>query len=113
MKSSNPGPDIEGEPRLTVLCAWCEAVVREGDTTAVSHGICLPCRRNVLRQFGIVVQFADGRPAGALGQISDRGFELVRPRGEVCWLHFSAIRRMDDEAVSLTCNEDTARDYFV
>jgi hypothetical protein len=109
MTSSTPGH----ESQLTVICAWCGTVVREGGTGAISHGICVPCRRTVLRQFGVVVQFADGRPAGSLGQISDLGFELIRPRGEVHWIHFSAILRIDDEAVRLACSEETMEDYRV
>jgi hypothetical protein len=32
----------------TVVCAWCTRVLSEG-TQDVSHGICSPCARNVLR----------------------------------------------------------------
>jgi hypothetical protein len=97
--------------RPTVVCAWCSTTMRQGAADQVSHGICFACRRTVLRTLGVLVQFADGLPARVLGRISDRGFELIRPRGETVSLDFSAIMRVDDETVILSCDERTMGTY--
>lgn len=101
-----------GESTFTVICAWCSSITSPGAGTRVSHGICTRCRRRVLRQFGVITQFVDGGPAGVLGRIEDRGFELLRPSDEVIWLQFSAIRHVDDEAVTLACDEETLSNYI-
>lgn len=103
----------ESNLRPTVVCAWCTAIMREGSPGQLSHGICNRCRRKVLRKFGVITQFADGRLAGVLGRIEDRGFELLRPRDEVLWLHFSAIKHVNDESVTLSCSEESLGDYVV
>jgi hypothetical protein len=39
-----PAPKPEPEPdAMTVLCAWCKKILREGSPT-VTHGICDSCR---------------------------------------------------------------------
>lgn len=37
------------KPTIRVECAWCKAVLAEGDPGAeVSHGICSPCKERLL-----------------------------------------------------------------
>jgi hypothetical protein len=36
-------PQPAPEPAMTVLCAWCKTVLKEG-SAKVTHGICPPCR---------------------------------------------------------------------
>lgn len=34
---------------LTIICAWCQAVMQEGDEgSEVSHGICDECYKRVM-----------------------------------------------------------------
>lgn len=37
-----PGGERSIAPDLKTVCAWCEAVIREGEEP-VSHGICKTC----------------------------------------------------------------------
>lgn len=48
------------EDQLTVVCAWCTAVVRQG-TARVSHGICVECAMTFLARL----------PAEYLSSIAD------------------------------------------
>ncbi|HEV3027690.1 MAG TPA: hypothetical protein VG457_08970 [Planctomycetota bacterium] len=37
-----------GGDDLTVICAWCKTVLKEGHPTSpdqISHGCCIPCKR--------------------------------------------------------------------
>lgn len=100
------------ESTFMVICAWCTGTMRQGTSEQISHGICFRCRRSVLRKLGVMARFVDGSPAGMLGQIADRGFEILRRRDEILWLNFAAIRQLDDEAVTFWCDEETLSEYL-
>ena len=34
---------------LRVVCAWCGKVIKRGNSTEVSHGICAKCKDQVTR----------------------------------------------------------------
>ncbi|MDZ7728776.1 MAG: hypothetical protein U5Q44_11600 [Dehalococcoidia bacterium] len=42
-------------PYPSRVCAWCECVLEEGASNAVSHGICTACQERFLRAVEAVV----------------------------------------------------------
>lgn len=48
---------------MKVICAWCGTLIREGDDSLVSHGMCASCRHNPEMLHGKPLEnFADAFP---------------------------------------------------
>lgn len=62
----------------------------------------MPERLRSVRGTSAAVNFADGSPAGHLGEISDRGFELITDDRTVL-LDFEALSRVESGVVELAC----------
>jgi hypothetical protein len=37
-----------GQNLPKVVCAWCATILKEGDPTRISHGVCEPCKEGLL-----------------------------------------------------------------
>lgn len=68
-----------------------------------SRELVVPERLRSVRGTSAVVSFADGTPAGRLGEISDRGFELITDAGSVL-VDFAALSRVEQGVVELVCS---------
>jgi len=67
-------------PDLTVVCAWCEAVVRSGAAGPVSHGICRECARSFLERLPFAYLEAIADDDGTVTLLSGYRFPLAEVR---------------------------------
>ena len=67
-------------PDLTVICAWCEAVVRGGAPGPVSHGICRECARSFLERLPLTYLEAIADADGTVTLFSGYRFRLAEVR---------------------------------
>jgi hypothetical protein len=38
------------DPFLTVICAWCHKTIKQGNSLAISHGICVACADKLIKE---------------------------------------------------------------